>query len=278
MRRLIAMVLLALLAMSASPAFADSETAEGKNTGTGGQVVAGQGGTRPGSPPTTTNPSAGSGGGGSNSSRWECTYFSLTDANEAEPAEPSTLQAGDRVFLSCFDPATGDFALGDEMIWDPAQPVPQVSPEALARYASAQLTLPLPAPQTSPPSDRLQTVGLLTWLHVTNFAGDQRTATAGAVSATVYAEPVEVRWDMGNGDTVSCGDAGAVYGTTDSTNCSYLFINRSTGLAGGVFDGGVTITWRVRWDSNIGQTGDLGTVSRTTPIAWTVVEYQALIR
>jgi hypothetical protein len=191
--------------------------------------------------------------------------------------DPSTFEEGDIVYQVCRD-ATGAMVFTDEVVWGSDPPVEPVPPEVLAEHARADLVLPLPAPRTWPAIDVAQTVGLATWLHVDNFIADTRTASAGAVSATVHADPQSVRWNMGDGTVVDCTTAGTIWGDAEQSDCTHVFDRRSSTNADGVFHGNVTITWHLWWDSTTGAGADLGTVIRTTPIDWTVRELQALIQ
>ena len=258
--------------LPASPVLAENRNADGRSVGNGGAVVVDV------SDASTPSPGASSGeGAAAGPSSVECEYYAISDGNDANLTDPSTFTRGDRVFVSCVDQATGTVVFADEVTWNPGVS-PTVPPRVLAEHAEADLVLPLPAPRSWPGIDRPQITGVATWLHVENFTPAQRSASAGPVTATVYAAPVSVRWDMGDGGSVTCADGGAVYVEGGSTSCSYGFVNRSTATRDRVFHGRVSITWHLRWDSNVGQSGDLGDVARTAGIDWTVNEIQALIR
>lgn len=275
MRKGLIAVVIVVLSTSTTTALANPDNVEPSNTGDGATVEVDTQTTAPGSEGDGA-PAAGGEGGNANVT---CEYYAVSDGNEAEPGEPSTFKDGARVFISCTDQTTGYIVYAQEVIWSTAVPAPTIPPQVLAERARAKLTLPLPDPRTWPDVDQVQTVGVSTWLHVTNFTADQKSASAGPVTATVYAEPTAVDWTMGDGGSTRCTTSGAVWdGTnTDSPDCGHLFINRSSTQPDGKFHGTVSITWRLRWDSNTGQSGDLGDVTRTSDVAWTVRELQAVI-
>ncbi|WP_461109539.1 hypothetical protein [Tessaracoccus terricola] len=79
-----------------------------------------------------------------------------------------------------------------------------------------------------------------------------KSASAGGYTVSATAQVTQVVWDMGNGDTVSCG-AGTPYPATveedpPSPDCGYVYTR----------DGHYTISatsyWEVAW-SGIGQSG-----------------------
>jgi hypothetical protein len=211
-----------------------------------------------------------------------CAYLEAdTSQDVLMPSGKEAIPEPGRVlFQWCADSATGlTVSAGFVTIPETPGPVtPQIDPQVLAEHARAQLVLPLPEPRSWPGIDRPQITGLSTWLHVDNFAGASQTATAGPVRATVTAEPVEVVWVMGDGVTVSCGDAGAVYGVDHDTSCEHVFTVRSTGRGDDHYHGSVSIRWRLRWEATTGDGGGLGDVTRTTPIDWFVQELQATVR
>jgi hypothetical protein len=202
-----------------------------------------------------------------------------TDAPEGQHASQSAFKNGDYIMFLCFAPDGHTLVSISFFTWPPpaGAGAPQVDPADLARTAEARLELPLPRPRAWPAVDTPQITGIETWLHVDNFDAASKTADAGDVSATVHATPVEVDWDMGDGGHVTCHDAGPVFVRDGSTTCGYGFIRRSTGRGDGLFHGRVSITWHLRWDSNVGRTGDLGNVTRTAGVDWTVHELQAVI-
>ena len=283
MRKLIAGALLAgAVTLPTSSAFACDDCGPGSSghrDGDGGVVVVTDGGTNPGTPGGSPSPGTGTGP----SHPLECHLYSADDSEDGDGGlklDPTNIPAGTLVWQVCVDSVTSEMVFSGVITWGAGQATPYVPPQVLAQHARAQLVLPLPAARTWPAADH-QVVRIPTWLHVDNFAADTRTATVGAVTATVRADPVHASWNMGNGDQRDCATGGLVYipGSTnaDDSDCSYAFEHTSAREPGQVFAGSVSITWHLTWTSNVGAGGDLGTVTRTTPVDWRVEQIQTVI-
>lgn len=156
-----------------------------------------------------------------------------------------------------------------------ALPPNPTTPEQLAREAASRLTFALPTASMSPPPDKL-VVNFGTWLWVDPSAWHTltATATAGAVSATVSAEPARVVWQMGDGNAVICFDPGRQWTTAlpsnATSNCTYTYAANSASQPQGTFTVTTTIYWHLTWLS-VGAPGggDFGLVpgpSTTTQV------------
>jgi hypothetical protein len=184
-----------------------------------------------------------------------------------------------QILRMCDDVETGEYVSIDLIIVVPPLATPADARE-LAVMARSRLPLPLPEARMNPSGE--QTVNLPTWLWVDNWEPQTRTATAGGVTSTVVATPVEQRWTFGSpAERKVCADAGTPYDTSrpaseQATDCSYTFRHSSAGQPGDAYRVTVTLVWHVTWTSNIGASGDLGFVSRTTTIPTRVAEHQAL--
>ncbi|MHB1927832.1 MAG: hypothetical protein ACYCUG_00075 [Acidimicrobiales bacterium] len=130
---------------------------------------------------------------------------------------------------------------------------PAVSPLVLARQAVSQLRLAALSIHMAPPTSSDQLVGLASWLWVTGWQPRSASATAGPVSATVTAAPVEVVWDL-DGHQVTCPGAGTAYqpglAAAAHTSCSYTWTQSSAGAPGGVFPVTATVYWQVTWSAH----------------------------
>jgi len=201
------------------------------------------------------------------------------DWNYMRNPPPEVVGAVVTIIRSCAD-ANGMYVSEMVTLTLPTAEPPTVDPEDLALMARAQLPLPLPEAQMSPPGE--QTVNLETWLWVENWDDQTRTATAGGVTATVRAAPVRQTWTFGvAGEQQICHDAGRAYDldrppAEQNTRCSYTFSRSSAGEPDGAFQVEVTMTWAISWSSNVGASGDLGAVSRTVTIPTRVAEHQAV--
>ena len=208
-----------------------------------------------------------------------CRYY---DDATGEPVDFSSLpedREGIMVLRDCSDSETGEYvSIGLVPAGNRGNPSAEAAD--LARMARSRLPLPLPEARMNP--DGEQTVNVPTWLWVDNWEPQSRTASAGGVTATVTAMPVEQRWTFGApAERVVCQDAGTPYDLgrpagEQSTNCSYTFRHSSAGQRDSAYLVTATIVWHVTWSSNIGASGDLGFVSRTTTIPTRVAEHQAL--
>lgn len=210
-----------------------------------------------------------------------CHYY---DEGTGEPVNPWNLPAelnGEQIQIvrDCSDADTGEYVSFDIIIVTPPLG-PNADADDLARMARTRLPLPLPDAHMNPDGD--QTVNVETWLWVDNWETQTRSATAGNVTSVVVATPVEQRWTFGSpSEKKICTDAGTPYDLSrapseQSTTCSYTFRHSSAGQPDNAYPVTVTLVWHVTWTSNIGASGDLGFVSRTTTIPTRVAEHQAL--
>ena len=210
-----------------------------------------------------------------------CRYY---DEGSSQPINPWDLPEelnGQQIQIvrDCVDADTGEYVSIDVIIVTPPL-VAQPDADELAAMASSRLPLPLPEAHMNPEGD--QTVNITSWLWVDNWRTEVRSATAGGVTSTVVATPVEQRWTFGApAERVVCREAGTPYDTTrpsseQSTSCSYTFRHSSAGQTGDAYRVTVTLVWHVTWTSNIGASGDLGLVQRTRTIPTRVAEHQAL--
>lgn len=207
-----------------------------------------------------------------------CRYY---DEGTGEPVNFAALpedREGILVVRDCSDADTGEYvSIGVVALGNGGAPA---DPADLAVMARSRLPLPLPEGRMNP--DGEQTVNLETWLWVDNWETQTRSATAGDVTTVVVATPVEQRWTFGSpSEKEICTDAGTPYDLSrppseQTTTCSYTFRHSSAGQPDNAYRVTVTLVWHVTWTSNIGASGDLGFVSRTTTIPTRVAEHQAL--
>ena len=160
---------------------------------------------------------------------------------------------------------------------------PQVNPAVLAQQAASQLPLTAPSIEMAPPATSEQLVNVSTWLWINPAAwqGQSATAAAGPVSATATATPVEVVWNMGDGQQISCAGPGTPYDPSNSnatTNCSYTWTQSSAGQPGGAYQVTATVYWQVTWTATGAPGGgNLGRVpGPAAHVAVRVAESQAV--
>ena len=164
-----------------------------------------------------------------------------------------------------------------------AAPVNPVDPAALAQQALSKLPLATPSIEMAPPTSSDQLVNVSTWLWVNPAAWQSLSATAaaGPVSATATATPVEVVWNMGDGDHITCDGPGTPYNPSDpnaSTNCSYTWAQSSVGQPDGAYEVTATVYWQVAWTATGAPGGgNLGQVAGPAArVAVRVAESQAV--
>ena len=228
--------------------------------------------------------SAGSGGSGGSGPAWTCRYRDLiSDGGSAftvDHESTPTLEEGVHYALLCTD-EDGQLAYQDLVVWDPADPLAGlVADQRAAEAALADLDLPTPPIATSPAPGAEHLVGLPTWLWLEDWSARSATAAVGGVASTVTVEPTSVRWDLGDGATVTCAGpgtpwSGAGAGTSD---CAHTWTRRSSTEPGDTFALTATVTWTASWSATTGATGDLGALTSTATVDVAVVEAQAVVR
>ncbi|MFJ1549770.1 hypothetical protein [Streptomyces sp. NPDC088246] len=85
----------------------------------------------------------------------------------------------------------------------------------------------------------------------TTYAPNTATATTGGVTVTATAKVTTIRWDMGDGTTVTCHSPGTPYdafrGKSPSPTCGHLYQKTSHGHPDERYQGTVTATLTVTW-------------------------------
>lgn len=224
-----------------------------------------------------------SGGGGGGGSSWTCRYrdlvpddggFAFTVDHDSTP----TLENGRTYALLCTDDA-GQLVYQDLVAWDPTDPLAGVAADQRAAEAAlADLDLPGPAIATSPAPGTEHLVGLPTWLWLEDWSPRSASAALAGVSATVTVEPTAVRWDTGDGATVTCDGPGTPWQPGAAGGCTHTWSRRSTDQPAGAFPLTATVSWSASWSASTGAGGDLGTLTSTSTVDVVVVEAQAVVR
>ncbi len=121
--------------------------------------------------------------------------------------------------------------------------------DLLVRRAADYLVVPLPTPKLAPPPDALHLVGIPEYLAVdpARFTTQTVTVSVPGTVLTLVAAPIETRWDLGNGDTVTCAGAGTPWSThvNEKTACTYTYRYSSTSADNP--DGAYTVTAATVW-------------------------------
>jgi hypothetical protein len=201
-----------------------------------------------------------------------------------------TPKPGDFIWLVCFDDA-GAQREQDLFQFDPGLPlgpnipggVPVVTGQQVAQQALATVDLPDPTIATSPPVGTAQLVGFPTWLWLTGpWAQRDATATLAGTSATVSATPFAATWTFGDQSAaLTCPGPGTAWDPSHpdtSSTCTHTWTTRSTAAdPDGTFPLTATVSYHVAWTATDGESGQLPDLTRTSTIAVTVHEAQAVI-
>lgn len=127
------------------------------------------------------------------------------------------------------------------------------------------------APQVNPEWGHRRTyIGVPVWLWVDDpqplsWGPYSETATLGGQTITATAQVTSLRWAMGDGAEVICGNVGTEYtvgyGFSDSPTCGYRYETTSESQPGDRYTVTATSQWTVTWTSINGASG---TVNLTT--------------
>jgi hypothetical protein len=237
--------------------------------------------------PTSPRP-----GGGNVVCRYFHSLVGQVDLSQPEPPELEALQAAGEPILYvriCEDADTGELVSWTEDVALDLPAVDPIDPAQLAQMARERLPFPVPEVAFAPPlesADDFLLVQLPTWIWVENWGETSRTASAGGVVATVTARPVRQVWDFTprRSDPLTeggCSGPGTPYDESarpedQSTQCSFTFRHSSAGEPEATYEGHLTVLYEISWTSNIGLSGSLGTVPRTSVVPVRVGEQQAL--
>jgi len=230
----------------------------------------------------------GSSAGGGSASGPPCTYELVPGPPQYELVSldgvtEGTSETGVWYFKQCYGPnglpISFDVVAG---VGDDAGAV-VIDPRALMEEALSRLRIPDPVMAANPPVGQQSLVQVPTWLWLDAGYWQSRseTASAGGASATVTAQPVAARWDMGDGTVVPCDGPGDPWTPATpaaaTSSCSHTYLASSSAQPGNAYTTTVTVTWEVSWTSTIaGAGGDLADQTRSTSAQIPVAEVQAL--
>jgi len=166
----------------------------------------------------------------------------------------------------------------------PVLPTPDPEDLAVQVWSSMRTAIPAPQPTTSPDFRTAvnATLGVpTTWVNLWNWmwaddgvwAPVTQTLTVRGVSVTVTAEPVALRLDPGTGDPeVTCANPPGVPYFPPADNvadpsrdpaglggCGWKYL-RATSLSH-LLRARLMIDWSASWTSNVGRSGDLGSLT-----------------
>ena len=185
----------------------------------------------------------------------------------------------DRYIVKCNAPAPAGPGVNRPYgFW--VERTPPIPPETLRTQARARINPPLPAPGGAPSLDDATFAQFETWLWVDDATGVlDASATQGLVTVTVTATPIDLRWSLGDGETLSCAYPGRPWTLEidrEGTWCSHTYTSSSIDEPGGVYNASVTVTWEFSWWINARPQGSFGTFDATAEFPVRVEEIQAL--
>jgi hypothetical protein len=169
--------------------------------------------------------------------------------------------------------------------WLPAPPPgyggTAVTPAQLATRAVDQMRLAGPAIGITVPPDRSGLVGVPVWLWTavspTTWGPNSATAAVPGLSVTATAKVSKIEWDMGDGRTEVCPNAGTPWfeGGVKSPTCDHIYEAPSTGRPNDAYTVTATSTWDVTWTGG-GTSGSL-TVPQSSTTTVRIGELQVLV-
>ena len=166
----------------------------------------------------------------------------------------------------------------------PAKPKPRPTKSSVVSSAMGALNPPRPTIHTSPGyrSGLLVQTPTWLWLSPAYWRTYSTTIVVMGYVVTIFATPTTVRWNMGNGDSITCLGPGTpwVPGFSDAlSTCRYTYRHSSDGAARDRYRITATVTF-VGHFTTVGlggMRGPLGAVTRRSSIKASVAEIQGLV-
>ncbi len=197
-------------------------------------------------------------------------------------ASPTDLPSSLPTHMRSFSPTGRWYAvMCDGVIRVVPEGGPAVTIAGLMQQALDQLDPPDPDLAVTPAD--LHYTQLQSWLAIepAYWSADRRaTASAGRVQVTAIADPVDVSWDTGDGDSVTCDGPGTVWraGLDDAdATCAHTYRESSAGAPGDSFDLTATVRFAVDVATNApGSYGPFPDLERETTQIIQVGEIQAV--
>lgn len=159
-----------------------------------------------------------------------------------------------------------------------------MTPQELAQRAVDSMTLLGPDIRTSVGVDGHALVGVPVWLWTPagaqTWGPTSATASVPGLSVTATARARSIRWELGDGTTVTCDGPGTPFdpqgGRVESPDCGHVYERSSARSEGAVYPLTATTTWDVTWAGG-GDSGAL-VLTRTSSATLSVAELEVLVR
>ena len=166
----------------------------------------------------------------------------------------------------------------------PSRPRPRPAQSTIVSSAMGALNPPAPTIHTSPSYRSGLLVQTPTWLWVSPsyWRTYSTTIVVWGYVVTIFATPTVVRWNMGNGDSITCLGPGTPWipGFGDAlSTCKYTYRHSSAGASGDRYKITATVTF-VGSFTTVGlggMRGPLGAVTRRSSVYAPVAEIQGLV-
>ena len=166
-------------------------------------------------------------------------------------------------FMQCIGGRVGSGPLA--VLVSRATGAPAVTPQQLMQQALQELQVPTLRAQTAPPRGQDALVGLPEWFWVARaqWHAVSVTVSAGPVWATATATPTGLSFQPGGGlGPQTCAGPGTAYkksraAAQQHTDCSFTYLQPSTGQPGNEYQASITVTWNVSWTGSGGTGGEI---------------------
>lgn len=210
---------------------------------------------------------------------WDCYIRADDQATERDPNWPRRDVSDDeegRVFeIRCYPPQEnqdGVMYMNGGGLWQASQFI--IGPENPPGYEGTPSVVPGlwvdavnalamrgPEIRTAPPADAAALVNLPVWLW-TEVGGRvwpegeplHEFAAAAGQRVDAYAEPLRIEWDMGDGETVTCGSPGTAWedglNLLEPGECHHIYRRASRHQPDGRYEIVAITTWQVWWEIN----------------------------
>lgn len=151
----------------------------------------------------------------------------------------------------------------------------QPSSGDLASAGQAELRLPIPHVQTSPPRGGTQLTGVPVWFWMDRPPPVSVTASVPGLSATLTATPRTSRYEISDGTALRCPDFGTPFrrdlpAEGQRSTCRHPFDDR------GPMEVTATVDWSLAWSATDGTHGTLPPIARTDRFTLDLEEAQAV--
>ncbi len=196
----------------------------------------------------------------------------------------SAIYEVDGVFTFDVCDSEGNFVATIATTATPARPRPRPTQSNIIASAMGALNPPRPTVLTSPNywSGLLVQTPTWLWVPLSYWRTYTTTVVVWGYVVTIYATPTVVRWNMGNGDSITCIGPGTPWipGFGDAlSTCKYIYRHSSEGKSRDRYKITATVTF-VGSFTTVGlggMSGPLGAVTRSSSVHAEVAEIQGLV-